>query len=151
MKQLALLALLGMSQTVFAQRIEGDRSEAEAIKAASQRFSGHVIAARFDSIAACYSEDARIFVGGQNIIEGREAIRRSWVVPDSVPTVHHAILPEEILVRGNEAIDHGYYEGRTRYPDGTEKPWRGKYVVIWRKVDGRWLMYLDIWNRAPLP
>ena len=151
MKYVTTLVLLGLSQAVLAQRVEGDLAEAEAIKAATKRFSSHVIAARYDSIAACYTEDARIFVGGQNIIEGREAIRGSWVVPDSLPTVHHVILPEEILVRGNEAIDHGYYEGRTRYPDGTEKPWRGKYVVIWRKVGGRWLMYLDIWNRAPLP
>ncbi len=150
MRKLIFFFLVFASRAI-AQRVEGDSAEAAAIQAAAKRFSAHVVGARFDSIAACYTEDARIFVNGKNIIEGREAIRRSWVVPDSVPTVHHAIIPEEILIRGNEAIDHGYYEGRTRYPDGTEKPWRGKYVAIWRKVDGRWMMYLDIWNRAPLP
>jgi len=24
--------------------------------------------------------------------------------------------------------------------------WKGKYVIVWKKVDSKWKMHLDIWN-----
>ncbi len=30
-------------------------------------------------------------------------------------------------------------------------PFRGKYVVVWRREQGSWRMQLDIWNSGPAP
>ena len=57
------------------------------------------------------------------------------------------IMPEEIVIMGNEAYDYGYYEGQTKNADDSTTSWRGQYVIIWKKEEGDWKMYLDIWNR----
>ena len=62
-------------------------------------------------------------------------------------TTYHKITALNIEIIGDTAYDHGYYEGRTLNEDGQETSWRGKYVVVWKKVDDNWKMQLDIWNR----
>lgn len=61
--------------------------------------------------------------------------------------IAHKISPQEIKIIGNEAYDYGYYEGTTRFSDGKEKSGKGKYVIVWKKVENEWKIYLDIWNR----
>jgi hypothetical protein len=49
---------------------------------------------------------------------------------------------------GDTAIDEGRYKlflGNGQQAD------HGKYIVIWRKVDGSWKMDLDIWNSSMPP
>jgi ketosteroid isomerase-like protein len=31
-------------------------------------------------------------------------------------------------------------------PDGKSETARIKYVVVWKRVDGAWLLHRDIWN-----
>lgn len=114
-------------------------------------FSAALISGDYDQVVAAYTEDARIFPNNTAILEGEAWIRNYWTPPPgrTSRTVHHRIIPEEIKVIGKEAYDWGYYEGRTLMEDGREVPWRGKYVIIWKKTeDDQWKMYLDIWNRV---
>ena len=99
-------------------------------------------------MADSYTEDGKIFPSGTPIIEGRAAIRQRWVLPEGTKILHHLATPTEIHVMGDVANDFGYYEGKTQRPDGSASTWKGKYVIVWKKVAGRWKMYLDIWNRV---
>lgn len=110
-------------------------------------FSISVMKSDYQSIGMAYTVDAKIFPNNMDILEGREAIIEYWTLPEGVQIKYHKITPEEIKVLDNEAYDYGYYEGTTRRSDGTEVSWKGKYVIIWRKIDQEWKMYLDIWNR----
>jgi ketosteroid isomerase-like protein len=101
--------------------------------------------ADYDNIAASYTDDAKIFPRNVDIITGQEKIRGYWVLPEGVKTTHHKVTSLEIKVIGDEAYDYGYYEGRSSTAEG-ESSWRGKYVIVWKKTDGVWKMYLDIWN-----
>lgn len=94
-----------------------------------------------------YTDDAKIFPNNMDIIEGRDAIITYWTLPEGVETIYHKITPEEIKILGNEAYDYGYYEGKTKRADGSELKWKGKYVIIWKKINEEWKIYLDIWNR----
>ena len=108
------------------------------------------MAADYDAVVGAYTEDAKIFPGGQDILHGSEAIRDFWTPPADRTSklVYHHITPEEIKIMGAEAYDWGYYEGKTLKADGTEVPWKGKYVIVWKEVGpGNWKIYLDIWNR----
>lgn len=62
--------------------------------------------------------------------------------------IHHKITSEYIQFFGDYAHDYGYgyFEGKTKQQDGSIAEWRGKYVVVWKKENGNWKMYLDIWN-----
>lgn len=109
-------------------------------------FSISVMSSDYPSVGMAYTVDAKIFPNNMDIIQGREAIIEYWTLPEGLQTKYHNITPEEIKVLGNEAYDYGYYEGTTRRSDGSEVSWKGKYVIVWRKIDQEWKIYLDIWN-----
>ena len=95
---------------------------------------------------SCYTVDGKIFPNNLEIIEGREKIKKYWTQPEGVKTIAHKVTPSELKIIGKEAYDYGYYEGTTRLANGDEVSWKGKYVIVWKKVGKDWKIYLDIWN-----
>ncbi len=120
--------------------------EKEAILSAANSFSKAVMAGNIDGIMAGYSTDAKIFPNNLAILEG-EDLKSYWTPRNNgYKTIHHKITPTEVKFFGDYAHDYGHYEGKTQRPDGSINEWKGKYVVIWKKEEGQWKMYLDIWN-----
>ena len=146
MKTLTLISFLFFSCTICSQNFQGNQEDIDMILANIKNFSNSVMNSDYESIGAAYTDDAKIFPDNREIIQGREAIVRYWILPEGVQTKHHKITPEEITVIENMAYDYGYYEGITLKSDGTESSWKGKYVIIWKKIKQDWMMYLDIWN-----
>jgi len=99
------------------------------------------------AIAEFYSEDGKIFPANSDIISGREAIEKRWVMPEGVKGIYHKVTPSEITIIENYAYDYGYYEGKTLSKEKEELSFKGKYVIVWKKTDDEWKIYLDIWNR----
>lgn len=131
-----------------AQNFIGNESDIAEIKKNIDQFSKYVMASNYDGIANAYTEDGKIMPNGTPIISGREDIKQRWTLPEGVEISYHKILPEEIKVVNDHAYDYGYYEGTSTRKDGTEISWKGKYVIVWKQVDGTWKIYLDIWNRV---
>lgn len=146
MKTLPLISLLFFSFAIHSQNFQGNQEDIDLILANIKAFSSAVMSSEYQSIGDAYTDDAKIFPNNREIIKGREAIIRYWTLPEGVQTKYHKITPEEIRIIGNEAYDYGYYEGTTLRADGTEASWKGKYVIIWKKIEDNWKMYLDIWN-----
>lgn len=134
-----------------AQVYTGDPDEIQRILQHIDAFSEAYMNSDYDAIANAYTEDGKIMPAGPKIIEGRAAIKERWILPEGVSVPYHKIMPEEITIIGDTAYDIGYYEGRTRRASGEESGWQGKYVIIWKKVDGDWKIYVDIWNRVSDP
>jgi len=147
MKHLLILLFFTLSLSLNAQNYIGDKADIDQILQNTKAFSGFIMASDYDKIANAYTSGGKIFPNNLEIIEGREAIRKYWVLPEGVSTTYHKVTPQEIRVLGDYAHDHGVYEGKTKRADGTESSWKGKYVIVWQKVKGEWKMYLDIWNR----
>jgi len=125
-----------------------DYLEKQKIVKATQHFSEAYMRQDYDAIANAYTADGKIFPNNAAIIEGRAAIKSRWVLPDGSKVIHHEILPEEIRFVGDHAYDYGYYRGQTKTKSGKLIDFKGKYVVIWKKENDLWKMYLDIWNRV---
>lgn len=124
-----------------------DEFERNRILEAAQNFSKAYMNGDFDAIAQSYTADAKIFPNNADIISGREAIKQRWMLGAGVKILHHEIIPQEIKFFGDYAHDYGYFQGKTERKDGSTVAWKGKYVVVWKKENGDWKMYLDIWNR----
>ena len=146
MKTFTLISFLLFSCTITSQTFKGNQKDIDMILSNIKDFSISVMNSNYQSIGMAYTVDAKIFPNNMDIINGREAIVKYWTLPEGVETKYHKITPEEIKILGNDAYDYGYYEGITRRSDGTESRWKGKYVIIWRKIDQEWKIYLDIWN-----
>lgn len=128
------------------QTHNGDAAEIEAILKNVRQFSQAYMDGNYAAMANAYTEDGKIFPSGADIISGRADIEARWVLPEGVKILRHHVTPVEITITGDSAYDYGYYEGQTQRKDGSLSDWKGKYVIIWKKVDGTWKMYLDIWN-----
>ena len=131
----------------FAQNYVGKQKHIDRILENVKNFSSYVVAADYDKIADSYTADGKLFPNNKEIIEGTQSIRNYWVLPEGVRIAYHKITPIEIKIKGKEAYDYGYYEGTTKRAGGEEVSWRGKYVIIWKRVNKDWKIYLDIWNR----
>lgn len=95
-------------------------------------------------VAALYTEDAIAMPPGGGMVEGREAIEAMWqgALDDGLKDL--SLSPAEIEVMGDTAT-----EVSTLTAMAGEAPYHGKYIVIWKKVDGTWLLHRDIWNDSP--
>ncbi len=114
----------------------------------AEAFSQAYINADYDAMAETYTLDGKIFPNGTKIIEGQEAIKDRWIIRNGSKILHHKTVTEELKFLGDYAYDYGYYEGKTQKKDGSVSEWKGKYVIVWKKVAGDWKMYLDIWNNV---
>ncbi|MBT8288078.1 MAG: DUF4440 domain-containing protein [Bacteroidia bacterium] len=126
----------------------GVQIERQRILTSMKKFSEAYQNGDYESIANSYTSDGKIFPDNAAIIEGRDAIKKRWTLPEGTRILHHELQPEEINILGNYAFDYGYYTGTSVSGEGNEASFKGKYVVVWKKVDDEWKMYLDIWNRV---
>lgn len=97
-------------------------------------------------------ENGSLYPAGENIITGRESIKKHF--EDEPPDTRLTWRPlnAEVAISGELGYTSGTYE--YRYLDNNGHPvYRyGKYVTIWKKQpDGSWKFILDIGNSTPLP
>ncbi len=129
------------------KKSDTDETEKNKIIAASRGFSKAFIAQDFETMANSYTQDAKFIPFGVPIIEGREAIKARWLAGKDTKILSHGMDASEITISGDYAYDYGYYHGTSKKGDEPISSWKGKYVVVWKKVSGHWKMYIDIWNR----
>lgn len=141
---LLLLTLLCFNNSK-AQTLNGNKKDIQTILKNTEDFSKHVISSNYELIAASYTKDAKIFPNNTKILEGEDIIKY-WMLPEGVSIPYHKITQTEITIVDNTAYDYGYYEGITKRKKGEEVSWKGKYVIVWKRVEGVWKMHLDIWN-----
>ncbi|MDG5491567.1 DUF4440 domain-containing protein [Psychroserpens sp. SPM9] len=140
------LALIVTFHSAISQTYSGDKEDIAQILKNTETFSGYIKTSDYKMIGASYTKDAKIFPNNKEIIEGTEAIINYWKLPKGVSIKHHKVTSHEIKILGDEAYDYGIYQGTTLLGSGEEVSWKGKYVIVWKKINGTWKMYLDIWN-----
>ena len=146
MRYAALLtcaALLALPSAAFGQADDGAKA---AIEAGSQAWEAGWNAGNAAAIAAVYAEDAMILPPGSQAIQGREAIQAYWQAAlDEAEGVASTIETKEVHVLGDAAIEVGSYMDTNA--DGSHRD-HGKYLAVWTKVDGKWMLARDIFNSS---
>ena len=99
------------------------------------------------AIAAVYAEDAIVLPPGNQAIQGRDAIQAYWQAAlDEAEGVTSTIESKEVHVVGDAAaIEVGSYTDTNA--DGSHRD-HGKYIAVWMKVDGAWMLARDIFNSS---
>tara|TARA_R110002050_G_scaffold300286_2_gene468557 strand:- start:7602 stop:8048 length:447 start_codon:yes stop_codon:yes gene_type:complete len=147
MKNLVIIILtLASISHLQSQTLNGNKKDIQTILKNTEDFSKYIMASDYKKIADSYTEDAKIFPNNSIILEG-DAIIAYWTLPEGINTIYHKITQTEISIIKDTAYDYGYYQGKTKHKDGSISTWKGKYVIVWKKVDSHWKMYLDIWNK----
>lgn len=144
-KSVSLLLFLTIS--VCGQEYVGKGEDVSKILKNSQSFSKAYMDGDIDKLTSFYSEDGKIFPDKSDIIEGYDAIKKKWTIPKRIKIISHKATSKEINVIDGYAYDYGYYEGTSKnLKDNTTIDFKGKYVIVWKKENDDWKMYLDIWN-----
>ena len=98
-------------------------------------------------IAQLYTEDGALMPPGAPMAEGRQAIEEAWRGMMQTPGFELTFEPAKIVVSsaGDMALDRGTYRFASAGPDGAVTD-TGKYVVVWRNIDGNSRAAADIFN-----
>ena len=131
-------------ETQLADQHAADKSALGAGAAAWMEAFG---AKDIDAMTAFYAEDAVLLPPNAPAIFGRDAI--SATMQEMFAAGQGIELEDlEIKVVGNLGYKAGRY--RTTGEDGSLVD-RGKYIEIWSKIDGNWVLHRDIWNSSVQP
>ena len=119
------------------------------IKSNIEAFSEALMNSDSAAIFEAYTQDGKIMPNNTPILEG-ESLRNYWAqgFRNGQVYFYHKVSPIEIKILGEYAYDYGYYEGESGSDEKRSK-WKGKYIIIWKYVEGDWKIHLDIWNRVP--
>jgi uncharacterized protein (TIGR02246 family) len=115
------------------------------LAAGNTRWMGTFNDEAIDDLLSLYAEDAVMLPPNAPAIFGRDAIRASFREMFAAQDLKVEIEALETVVEGDLAYVAGRYRMWTG--DGTLVD-RGKYVDIWRAVNGQWLIHRDIRNSS---
>jgi uncharacterized protein (TIGR02246 family) len=155
---IAALGLLAACQTEPAEQT-GATEEAAATEAATVRAEIEAISDRFEqallaedaaTVGTFYAEDAIALPPGAPRAEGRAAIQAlfaSWF--EQIPAPEGFTLTTndvQLAGSGDIAYEVGTYTSRGTSPEGEAYDEAGKYLVVWKNLDGEWMIVRDAWN-----
>ena len=138
------VALLALPSATLGQASPDEQAIAEANAAWEAAFN----AGDGAGMAALYTEDAMLLPPGGESVEGRAAIEAFWQSAIEELGVQAALKTSELEIHGDMATEVGSFVDTGA--DGAHVD-HGKYVVLWKKVDGDWKLHRDIWNSSMTP
>ncbi len=92
-------------------------------------------------ITAIYTTDGRLIPPNQDFVVGAEDMQKSWDAHPDLGAKTLTLKTIEVEEHGDTAIELGEYD----LGEGLD---RGKYMIIWKCVDGTWKMHWDMWNSS---
>jgi ketosteroid isomerase-like protein len=121
-----------------------------AVEAGNAKFVAGLKAGKAAEMAALYTEDAIAFPPNSEAVRGRAAIQKLWQgFIDSGAREMALTTMGDVEESGDLALE----EGTAIVKDAAGKEIdKAKYLVVWKKVGGKWMLYRDIWNSSmPAP
>lgn len=121
--------------------------DAQAIRSANERWLALIRAKDAAAIAQMYAEDGALMAPNSPMANSSQAIRDAWQSMMQTPDFDLTFEAHSIIVSasGDMALDRGTYALAMNPPSGPVRD-KGKYVVVWRKVEGEWKVAADIFN-----
>jgi uncharacterized protein (TIGR02246 family) len=138
---MAAAAILASAAIASAQ----DAAVRAAVEAANRKFAAGVAKGDAAALASLYTPEAQAFPPNSDVAKGKAAIQALWksVLDSGIGSAELATT--DVESQGNLASEAGTYVMKTK--DGKVAD-RGKYVVVWKKIGGQWLIHRDIWNTS---
>jgi len=152
MKRLIVIAIL-VSGCASSQMMPANDAE-NAIKEHNVAFATAMRAGDMDAIVNSYTSDGMVMPPNMPGAHGTNEIRATWTgFLSPFSNTELTLIADDVQQSGDMAVETGRYIVHLT-PKGTTAAVsdNGKYVVAWKKVNGRWRIYRDIFNSdLPLP
>ncbi len=127
---------------------ESDAQIREAIAEGDRNFMSAFNAGDAAALAMLYTNDGQLLPPNSGMVSGTEAIRQFWQGAMDMGIKTAKLEIAEVKGLGRLAYEAGTYQ---LFLEGDQLADRGKYLVIWKKEEGAWKLYRDIWNSSQPP
>ncbi|HEX3578684.1 MAG TPA: DUF4440 domain-containing protein [Thermoanaerobaculia bacterium] len=143
---LAVLAACSSSPRMSSEYSPGDAENA--IRRANGDFAANARAGNAATLVDnFYAPDAEVMAPNMPAFRGREAIRAFWTAFLATGSVDVALTSTNVTQPSADfAIETGRYDLSLRPASGQAVKDAGKYMVLWKKSNGRWWAAEDIFN-----
>jgi ketosteroid isomerase-like protein len=137
----SLVALI--STLSFITAVAQTNDVRSAIEANEAKFSAFFAKGDAQSVSDLYTETGKLLPPNGEVVEGRAKIRDFWrnVWGSGVKKLETKTV--EVLGTGNTVSEVGTYK---LFGGGGELLDEGKFIVIWKKERGSWLLHRDMWS-----
>ena len=148
----ALGALIVTSIAIVAQTVTAQTRDQRAIRALSDQWQRDIAADNVDAIVGLHAPDAVVMFSNAPLARGSREIREIYSEMVKTPGLQLHWIPTKIDVTSpTSATEYGTYTESFDSPGGKMRD-AGNYVVLWRRIDGRWRIVLDAPSTTtPLP
>lgn len=113
------------------------------IEAANDEVSAFMAKGDSVGLASCYGTDGALLLNNMPAIKGKENLTKVWAGFINAGIGAIELNTTEVWGDENFITEDGTYVLKTK--DGTQLD-KGKYLVIWKKENGKWKFHRDISN-----
>ena len=145
-------ALIVAAIATISQTAAGQTAAQRAIRAAGEQWQKDIAARNVDALVALHTPDAVLMFSNAPLAKGSAAVRALYDEMVRTPGLLLHWVPTKIEVTSPAtATEYGTYTESYDSPGGKLRD-NGNYVVLWRKIDGKWRVALDAPSTiTPLP
>jgi uncharacterized protein (TIGR02246 family) len=142
----AILAACSSSRSVSSDYSPGD--DENAIRRANADFAAAARSGNAQTLVDnYYAPDAEVMAPNLPAFRGRDAIRAFWTAFLATGSVDVALTSTNVTQPSSGvAMETGRYDLWLRPASGQAIKEAGKYMVLWKKSNGRWWAAEDIFN-----
>ena len=120
---------------------------AAAIDANNRAFERAVETGNVDAIAALLAPDIISLPPDSPIVAGHEAVKQLWASAiKEYGMTSFRITTDTLDVVGDVATEVGRATMTMAPPGGESETATIKYLVVWKRLNGKWLLHRDIYN-----
>lgn len=115
------------------------------IRSANDQFEQMFAQGNSVGMTSLYTLEGMLLPTGSGMVQGREAIGKFWQMVMDMGVKGAKLETVEVDQQGETAIELGQY---LLSGEGGQRIDQGKYIVIWKMIDGQWKLHKDIWNTS---
>jgi uncharacterized protein (TIGR02246 family) len=115
-----------------------------AVEAGNRAFIAAFLRGDARAVAELYTEDAEVIAPGAPVARGRSAIAAAWQKSIDSGVKDLTLDTANVETSGDLACETGIVRIVAQDGGVTE----ARYVVVWKRSQGTWKLYRDIWNGA---
>ncbi len=117
------------------------------IAANNRAFENAIAAGDVDAIADLLAPDVMALPPDGPIVSGREAVRQLWASAISEHGMTRCqFTTQQLDLVGDVASEVGHATMTMAPPGNKSETASIKYLVVWKRLKGKWLLHRDIWN-----
>jgi uncharacterized protein (TIGR02246 family) len=151
MKRLFSISTLVVLAACSSSKPSSEYSPGDAENAIRRANSGFAAAVRSGNaqqlVDNYYAPDAVIMPPNTAALTGRDAVRGYWSQMLGAGAVDIALTPTNVMQSCSDmAVEAGRYDVNIAPKSGQAIHDTGKYMVVWKKSNGRWWAAQDIYN-----